>query len=151
MAEANLAYPAETGGVLLGYWAQGGADAVVTHIVGPGPQATHGRNSFAPDSLHQIAQIARIYEETRHGVDYLGDWHTHPGATGSPSAKDRATLRRIATAKAARAPRPLMLILGFGPQWKPVGWQGRIHSRRLLRRQLRMDPVQVRIAPEPVA
>src|SRR3546814_5208338 len=53
---------------------------------------------------------------------YLGDWHTHPGATvANPSRTDRSTARRIANAAEARAPNPATLILaGDTTSWTPT-------------------------------
>src|SRR3546814_7748917 len=59
---------------------------------------------------------------------YLGDWHTHPGATvANPSRTDRSTARRIANAAEARAPNPVTLILaGDTTSWTPTAWIARL-------------------------
>jgi integrative and conjugative element protein (TIGR02256 family) len=85
---------------------------VVTHAVGPGPSALHEPKAFSPDSEWQAAQIAELYECSERRLDYLGDWHTHPGGVARPSRRDEATLVKIASTRSARCPEPVMVILG---------------------------------------
>lgn len=121
-AEASAKAPNETGGVLLGFWYRN--DPVVTHVIGPGPKATHLRDAFRPDYGYHESEVARLYEISQRTLHYLGDWHTHPGAAAYLSERDKCAIRRIARTRAARAPRPLMLIFGWGPEWEPKVWQG---------------------------
>lgn len=144
VAEADRRHPLETGGVLLGYRAKEGREFVVTHTIGPGPKAVHKRGRFVPDHRYQLAEIARLYaEQSRlesHALAYLGDWHTHPGSGAYLSGRDRMTLRRIALTKSARAPQPVMLILGQSPSpgnspvqstpWQPKAWTGTMKGSR---------------------
>lgn len=129
--EADVAVPCETGGVLLGYWSESPVEPVITHVVGPGPLAKHARDSFVPDHRFHNSEVARLCE-VNPTLQYLGDWHTHPGAAGYLSTADYATLRKIAVSRTARAPRPLMLILGFGPRWEPVAWSLRKKKKCLV-------------------
>lgn len=125
---ADTFAPLETGGVLLGYWvhAPSGttceAEAVVTAQIGPGPRAVHRERSFSPDHVYQEEEIARLYHESGRRWNYIGDWHTHPSGPGSLSGRDKATLRRIATTPAARAPFPVMIVLASGAPWVPCAW-----------------------------
>lgn len=121
--EATSKQPLETGGVLVGYWANAG-EVVVTSASGPGSEAEHFHHRFRPDHDHQTAWISERYRESRGVETYLGDWHTHPGTqTAAPSRADRATARRIAAFADARAPRPLTLIMAGGEfAWRPACW-----------------------------
>jgi integrative and conjugative element protein (TIGR02256 family) len=121
--EARSKLPLETGGVLVGYWANAD-EAVIRRASGPGPDAEHFRHRFRPDHDYQTAWIAMHYRDSQGLETYLGDWHTHPGArTASPSWTDRSTARRIAACAEARAPRPLTLILaGNNAEWSPACW-----------------------------
>jgi integrative and conjugative element protein (TIGR02256 family) len=125
-AEAKRCAPNETGGVLLGYFARHPRDVVVTDVIGPGPNAFHGVDRFVPDYDYQDAEVARLYEESKRRITYLGDWHSHPNGGARLSRADRRTLRRIATSIAARAPEPLMMILDGTRGWAPFAWQGRV-------------------------
>lgn len=112
-AEAVEKAPLETGGILMGYW--DGDNGLVTHVVGPGSEATHREQSFAPDYPYHRRMAAEIYERSGRTETYLGDWHTHPGSGAYMSADDRATAQRIAADQEARCVEPVMMILGLGP------------------------------------
>lgn len=115
--------PLETGGILLGYWAVSGDEAVVTAILGPGPNAVHSRKSFIPDSDFHNQEIAKIYEQSGRNVTYLGDWHTHPGGYARMSKQDRNTLLKIGATAEARAPNAVMLIAaGEEGNWQIKAW-----------------------------
>lgn len=115
--EAERCDPLETGGVLLGFPdANDHRQVQVAALVGPGPHATHRRHRFDPDTTWQRERIAATYRRSGHVVTYLGDWHSHPRGSGTPSRLDRKTARRIARFPGARAPHPLMLIVSGGPE-----------------------------------
>ncbi len=106
--------PYGTGGVVLGYWGNE-REAVVTMVVGPGPNATHKKRSFVPDNEFHTEEIAKYYDLSDRIETYLGDWHTHPKASTYLSWQDEVTLKRIAAFKPARLKKPCMMILGTCP------------------------------------
>ncbi len=113
--EAEQWYPRETGGVLLGYSDESSREIVVRTMVGPGPEARHGRWTFVPDHRFHEDQVSQIYARSGRTWTYLGDWHSHPDGPLRMSIADRRTLARIARFGAARVPRPLMAILAGRP------------------------------------
>ena len=119
--EADGRAPFETGGVLLGIATD--EHVWIEAIVGPGPAARHGRTWFIPDAAFQQDQISERYEASGRRIAYLGDWHTHPGASATLSWRDRRTLRTISRTPTARQSRPVMLILGHGKPWRPSLWR----------------------------
>jgi integrative and conjugative element protein (TIGR02256 family) len=132
VTEARRTEPLESGGVLLGWHDQEDLQLVVASVFGPGPEATHQRTRFSPDGDWQREQIAKTYEASGRTVSYLGDWHSHPGGSDSPSRRDERTARRIARSRSARARQPLMLILpGKASTWRPAAY--RFVTRRLRR------------------
>lgn len=102
-------YPNEVGGILSGYIS--GEEAIITEVVGPGPNAIHRRNLFSPDHQFHIREMMRIYELSNGAHTYLGDWHSHPDGHASLSALDKLTLQAIADSTTARCERPLMILL----------------------------------------
>jgi integrative and conjugative element protein (TIGR02256 family) len=129
-AEANLAYPLETGGVLVGYIAKNGAP-VVFGAIGPGPIAVHRRQRFTPDHAWQCQQLDNVFDKSSGLWVYVGDWHTHPDGSPRMSWLDHRTLRAIAKHRQAEISNPLMLI-GGGPPQNRV-WTGhQYRSDRLL-------------------
>jgi integrative and conjugative element protein (TIGR02256 family) len=111
--QAAASYPLETGGLLIGYFAND--DVVITDGIGAGPKAIHRRYSFVPDTEFQERELARLYNASGRLHTYLGDWHTHPEGAPALSLRDRRTLARIGRHSEARLPRPLMLVFAGGP------------------------------------
>lgn len=142
LVEANRMSPKETGGVVLGYHAEG--SVVVSAMIGPGPGAKHGRFHFIPDHDYHVKEVARIYRESKRTITYLGDWHSHPWGGGSPSWRDEKTLERIASFPAARIDRPVMLIVSGGLPWRLSVWQWSPDSRGGDDEVLKVVPLEIR-------
>lgn len=132
-AEATEHAPDETGGMLVGYWSETG-DAVITGTIGGGPGAVRQPSRFVADGAWQQKRLDQIYLGSGRVHTYLGEWHSHPTGGLRPSYRDRATARKIARTKEARAPKPLMLI-AIGDhgvwQWGAFCYRGRRGFRRL--------------------
>jgi integrative and conjugative element protein (TIGR02256 family) len=108
--EASRLGGLETGGVLVGYYADD--EIVIVNIVGPGPKAKHRQTSFKPDGKYHSKELAAMYEKSGRIERYLGDWHTHPNSTSYLSDLDKSTLARIGGYKKAQLTTPIMLVLG---------------------------------------
>ncbi|MGY4498052.1 integrative and conjugative element protein (TIGR02256 family) [Bradyrhizobium sp. GM24.11] len=122
-AEADRLYPSETGGVLIGYWADD-HNVVITTGKGPGPAAIHGRYSYEHDHVWEAAQIAIQYQRSERLQVYVGDWHTHPDAlSGHFSTTDKRSLRCLLRSRQTRLSRTLMVVL-FGSlhDWRLDFW-----------------------------
>jgi integrative and conjugative element protein (TIGR02256 family) len=127
--EAGRRFPSETGGILMGYWAEGrDHEVVITSASGPCPAARHGTSGYIPDSAFDREWVARTYLESGRTHTYLGDWHVHPHGSPGLSSRDRRTLGRIARDGAARSPTPIMGVVAGGPSWELAIW--RYRSRR---------------------
>jgi integrative and conjugative element protein (TIGR02256 family) len=109
---AARAKPRETGGVLMGIHIAGGDSHQVTELVAGGPNATATKISFNPDQAFQQAAVDSIFAKRGGEIEYLGDWHSHPGGVPYPSRTDRMALLSIRDATDARCPEPIMLICG---------------------------------------
>lgn len=119
--ESSRSFPFETGGVLMGYWAED--NTVITNVIGPGPDAVHRPFSFLPDHEWQLEEISRIYFSSKRIHTYLGDWHSHPTGGLYLSWRDRRTLNKIANSPDARVSTPLMLVAaGNNNEWKLGAW-----------------------------
>ena len=87
----------ETGGVLVG--ARVGPDIVVAFGVPAGPKAVRSASGFAPDAEWQ-QEVLNLLHARFAGiapVDYVADWHRHPGSCDRPSEHDLRTARGIVT------------------------------------------------------
>jgi integrative and conjugative element protein (TIGR02256 family) len=109
-AQANRERPNETGGMLLGWHAEG--QSVLAAAIGAGPGARSERDSLLPDGPWQQHRLEEAYEQSGRRITYLGDWHSHPRGPARPSARDRDTAALVARCAAARAPEPLTAIIG---------------------------------------
>ena len=126
-AEADRAYPNETGGVLVGYIADT-AHPVIVAAIGPGPNARHYPTRFFPDHDWQCEQLDELYKNSDGLLVYLGDWHTHPDGKPNLSWLDRKTIHGIAKHTGAMNPHPLMMIGGGSP--KKWHWLAHQYYRR---------------------
>lgn len=128
-------FPLETGGILLGV-RHSPTVFVVAAVVGPGPSATHNKTSFEPDQEWQVEQVASRWAESDGTLEYLGDWHSHPNGSPRASRDDVRAVELIRNAHEARAPNPLMLILG-------VSYEGNIEARAhvLLKRRMSLGRI----------
>lgn len=142
--EADRVFPLETGGVMMGYWAESGDEVVVCRISGPGPLAVHSEHAFVPDGNYQESEIARVYEESGRVHSYLGDWHSHPREAVYLSPKDVGTLRKISGFADARAPIPIMSVLGGGdPDWLLGTWCYLRGRRGVLNRRGKISALKI--------
>lgn len=83
----------ESGGILLGY--RRGPHLHVTEVTAPLVSDRASRTSFFRSAgPHQRTALAR-WRESGGIMDYLGEWHTHPEHTPSPSAIDLGGWQRI--------------------------------------------------------
>jgi len=142
--EASRSAPKETGGIVLGYRLSAN-EAVILACVGPGPNAIHESDRFAPDYDFQEREIVRHFAESSGIMDYLGDWHSHPGTQNAYlSDMDLKTLGSIACCKTCRLQYPLMLVLTSIPQWTASIFQGRV-KKSFFRKKLLAEHVELRI------
>lgn len=139
--EADRAYPLETGGVLVGYFAESG-QPVIFSAIGPGPNADHQRRRFTPDHTWQCDQLDILFEKSSQTWVYIGDWHTHPDGTPRMSWLDQRTLRTIAKYPQSQSAHPLMLIGGGScGNWDWIGHQYRDDRLLgLITRRNELDP-----------
>lgn len=144
-ADANQHFPNESGGAFMGYESDGAV--VITAMIPGGANARRTPTSYEPDVRWQNCQIGLHYEESGRLDTYLGDWHSHPNTKRAYlSWDDRAVLKKIILDPAARAPRPVMMILaGSRGGWHEHAWRARLGHWLIFSDRLRLDPVQLRV------
>ena len=83
----------ESGGILLGY--RRGSHLHVTEATAPLDSDQVSKTRFFRSATpHQQAALAR-WRETGGTMDYVGEWHTHPEHSPSPSTIDTRGWQRI--------------------------------------------------------
>ena len=105
----------ETGGALLGYQSEDNA-LVVSHASGPGPHSELKACSVLIDGEFTTAFANRIHGETLGKVDYVGDWHRHPGWSLRHSSADLEAMMTVADSGAILVPFPISIIYRRVPE-----------------------------------
>jgi integrative and conjugative element protein (TIGR02256 family) len=103
-AAAAAAEPFETGGILLGWWAEGAVVARYAVEV-PDPGATTSGWTRNEDQS-QVALATALELHQHPWLGYVGDWHTHPAPSG-PSGQDERAIRRASRSYST----PLLLLV----------------------------------------
>ena len=136
-AESKNARGVETGGPLVGY-ALPDAILVVTNATGPGPRAKRERYGVLIDGRHAQDFCDRIHLESQGRIDYVGDWHKHPGISLRPSEQDALAMKAMAEFEFSPTKYPISLIYrAWPPDWRVYIWDGRS----------RLKTIESRIAP----
>ncbi|WP_078593125.1 Mov34/MPN/PAD-1 family protein [Evansella clarkii] len=99
----------ETGGVLIGY--RVGNEFVITDNTGPGPNAKHQLLHFERDVDYCNNKIEEIFEQSNGGLNYLGEWHTHPLGKPVPSPQDNKSMFEISETDSYQNDCPLLIIV----------------------------------------
>jgi len=135
--ESRKARCVETGGPLVGYVAKDGV-LVVTDATGPGPKARLERFSVTIDGIN----AQKFCDRSRHAsdgyIDYVGDWHKHPGISLRPSGQDVFAMKTMANFEFSPTKHPISLIYRSWPQALQVYvWDG---SGSLIKISSKIDP-----------
>jgi integrative and conjugative element protein (TIGR02256 family) len=105
--------PNETGGVLLGTFDMSRRVALVS-IALPSPgDSKEWPTVYIRGSAGLQGAVSRAEMMTGGGLEYLGEWHSHPkGANAAASKDDRKALRRLSEVMAEDARPAIMMIVG---------------------------------------
>jgi integrative and conjugative element protein (TIGR02256 family) len=112
---------AEAGGLLLGF--RRGPHLHVTACTQPFPADKRTRTSFKRTCAGHAEIAYQRWCASQERMDYLGEWHSHPEATASPSGID---LREWQKLLRDRRDALVFLIVGIDRYWHGIGMQSRI-------------------------
>ena len=145
-ALAAASFPLETGGVLIGHYADTWT-AVVTDVAGPCADAVQGPTTFERGTAGLAELLASLWPERY----YLGEWHTHPASSQEPSATDLATLRETAEDQNGKCPQALLVILGgvagAAERWSATLWRRGEGPEQLQQYVVGVDLARGTVAP----
>lgn len=128
----------ETGGVLPGRVV---TDRIIVPFTIPaGPGALQAAARFSPDSPWQQTLLDYLY--TRFRVDYVGDWHRHPGRFDQPSAHDLRTARQIVTDPTWSKPEAVFPIAVID------GGRVRLRAYLMQRTTLQFEEIPITVVPD---
>ena len=104
-------HPFETGGVLIGQYDENCRLAKVHHATKPPPDSRHTYNSFFRGIKGLKETIRQSFHEGEQCY-YIGDWHSHPSNSASPSKVDLIQMQHFARTREFGTITPLLLIVG---------------------------------------
>jgi integrative and conjugative element protein (TIGR02256 family) len=81
----------------------------IVTATGPRSRDRRSRFLFWP---HRASEQEEIFAQHALGLDYVGDWHTHPEDTPTPSSHDLASITEIVRRSTHHLPGFLLLIVG---------------------------------------
>lgn len=114
-------YQREAGGQL--FARVRGHDWEIAVATGPRSRDRRGRFSFRP---HRASEQEEIFRHHEFGLDYIGDWHTHPEDVPSPSPDDLSSIAELVRRSTHNLPGFLLVIVGR--QQFPQGLWASFHS-----------------------
>ncbi|MFP5286181.1 MAG: Mov34/MPN/PAD-1 family protein, partial [Thermoanaerobaculia bacterium] len=126
LAFCRSASHSETGGLLIGRYSEPRDLAKVSVVTGPTRDSAGGRTWFQRGVAG--LQDLLLHHWSRRNEYYLGEWHSHPWASPTPSGTDGIQMMGIASSKAYRCPEPVLLIVGGDP-WGRWTLHARVYRR----------------------
>jgi len=113
---AHKSKKVETGGILIGCeiviseYGEENKFLLITNCTLPGPNAIRKLAYFDRD-VEYCSNILNKYHSKSKGVlNYVGEWHSHPSQSVSPSPLDDSSLFKITKAKGYKMPSPVSII-----------------------------------------
>lgn len=100
----------EQGGLLLGYRKKSGLQ--ITGFTLPQRSDLASPMIFKRNSEGHAQLALKAWEKSRGIVDWIGEWHTHPGGNSAPSTTDIANWVRLS--EHARKPMVFLILSKFG-------------------------------------
>jgi integrative and conjugative element protein (TIGR02256 family) len=100
-----------------------GSDWEIITATGLRAKDRRSRFSFRP---HRKSEQDEVFEQHKRGLDYVGDWHTHPEDTPTPSPDDLTSIAELVRRSTHHLPGFLLLIVGRKPF--PEGLWASFHS-----------------------
>jgi integrative and conjugative element protein (TIGR02256 family) len=104
----------EAGGILLGY--RRGDHFEVVHATEPTQFDTQSRHHFKRESEIHAKAASDMWASSHGHIGYIGEWHTHPESTPSPSCLDLKEWMNL-TMKVSDKTSMVMTIVGTKEIW----------------------------------
>ena len=123
----------ETGGPLVGCVKDG--ILLIIDATGPGPKALLEPFSVTIDGAYAQRFCDSLNFKSQGQIDYVGDWHKHPGVSLRPSSHDIVAMRTMANFEFSPTKHPVSLIYRRWPQsfvvyvWDGSGSLSKIPSK----------------------
>lgn len=119
--EFKMAFPLETGGVLIGTICSNRNLAIISNVLPAPSDSVHKPFLFLRGERGLSKQI-----QSQFPLYYLGEWHSHPNGLPEPSSIDIKQMQSNAIEAHYGAKSPILLIVGENPE--SPKFQAFIHS-----------------------
>lgn len=114
----------ETGGALFGFDASSYGPPLISHALGPGPNAIREPERFVRDLEYTQRAAEAIHQES--AAQWIGEWHTHPGGQPEPSDTDiESYLRHLHDPELGFDMLISCIVVPVDPEWREavvVAW-----------------------------
>lgn len=104
-------YPAEYGGILVGKYSNDLKICFIEETIVPKKNRS-SRYSFERGKEGLSQKLTKYYNQNPQLI-YVGEWHTHPDSTPTPSVTDNQAMKEIAECDGVKITSPILLILGI--------------------------------------
>lgn len=108
-------YPNECGGILIGEYSNSMKQAKIRKIM-VSKNSTSGRMDFLREATQTNNFLKKLWYFASGTKYFIGEWHSHPNGTGTPSSLDDASMYKVAKTVRCRCKRPILFILNGGPE-----------------------------------
>lgn len=118
-AKRQSRLPNETGGVLVGTVDTQRKLIFIAEMIPSPPDSKEWPHLYIRGSAGLSARLREIGQRTQGGLEYVGEWHSHPRHHGAgQSDDDRTAMRKLQTIMAEDGRPAVMLIVGD----RELGW-----------------------------
>jgi integrative and conjugative element protein (TIGR02256 family) len=104
-------YPKEFGGIFIGNYSQDKKTVLLEDTLLP-KKYKSSKYSFERGSAGLKEKLLNLYNQEKPQL-YVGEWHTHPDSSVTPSITDVAALNEIVQHDEVNICNPIMLIVGL--------------------------------------
>lgn len=125
--EVLLKHPHETGGILIGIYDENLRLATIHSATGPTEDSRHNAMAFERGIIGINEKITFAQKEILPNLHYVGEWHSHPNNSPTPSYTDLKQMQTFAKHKQLGIKAPLLLIVG-GQPWAKLEWLFSLHT-----------------------
>jgi integrative and conjugative element protein (TIGR02256 family) len=123
----NQWHPLETGGILLGSYADNYRLVTIHLAAPPPPDSQHGLSHFERGT-EGVLELLKWAKQQITPLYYVGEWHTHPLDSPKASRIDLKQMNDFAARCLYGASSPILLIVGGKPLYN-LQWLATVHRK----------------------
>ena len=111
---ARKHYPNEFGGLLIGFYANGNKDLIITNFLTP--KSFKASPVYFERETKDLQEALKAFYHSYPSKYYVGEWHSHPGGGTAPSNKDIKAMKQISECEGVSINKPVLCIIGYTKQ-----------------------------------